>query len=1007
MNKISFKRIIGLFIFALIITVINTKSVFAATCQDVVNKLNDNDMQLKRYGLSMTYDRESKKYVVKSDVSNDTIETFHKFDKNFRKNKIKFKVDGLYFYEPSENAADEKKILKNEVEGKHSSSVINASGRINDYKNRGIIDSLSITAKGEFTIKRDILGDSDDSHSGVAVKLVPDGFNDPELVAACNSNATFYMMVYTSVETGEEKPPEEIIIETSSDSSFSYGQIDCTNYASKYKETEFNYNFCKDKLAAEKSSTTRNFTIKNYKKDTAGIKSSMIKYEEINGTLKEIKDPLAFKCNYKDTISGISKNDEEYYVNKNYIHGKGTITITEGQYVYTGEYSNTTKKAASCELECEEIVKVEYGPPVASKAGLCFEYKVKVTSRVNCAMKKEPTPPPKQYICTPTPWCNHPGGYPDHQGGPDDEFDECVSKCDGGIYSDRCTNKCYKQVYGESLVRETAGTLIEYGDGKTVDRSKLLYQFKYQGGEVVWDVGGKRVRRYEIASDGSKSYPAGPGGPKQHSHASRDVITDSYWHKHNSWGYPTSYYYYYDKTGIPKIEHCSSTDCWWELNKSDACKDKSNYRYLNHPSVYTDRYGTKYPGVSAQEQDKKENQKLYEELKKKCSAYASCNTTTAEFTISVDYTEKGNKTKQTIEFPYSNDKKNTITSKNNNASCLPGEDQGSILLSYDGCYKCGKVSENRMYMTEWSFPGTWIHNKNGNIAYVPTSVNNTSWRYIKNKFCLPLNIANVNEKWYNYYQAKVNGNDPTYSYNNTEYMNNITCPDGSKITNPCNYKETTITESDKIDYNINATARSFGMYEWDINISCFYAINDVFPKVKETDKCESKCTSSNSGKDDNKVIRQVDLNNLFPDKSGNQLASSDTTGRTPGFNWTSFADQTKKDTDYTSLPSNYAKWIQAKGTSVYSDRYLDYEINLTKEIITELKKEVNTGLGKNYTNWQGDVEINSVTNYQSPLFRNGGILSKNSKYPVGDAITCNNMKNYASTECEDFSGEVR
>ena len=66
MNKISFKRIIGLFIFALIITAINTKSVFAATCQDVVNKLNDNDMQLKRYGLSMTYDRESKKYVVKS-----------------------------------------------------------------------------------------------------------------------------------------------------------------------------------------------------------------------------------------------------------------------------------------------------------------------------------------------------------------------------------------------------------------------------------------------------------------------------------------------------------------------------------------------------------------------------------------------------------------------------------------------------------------------------------------------------------------------------------------------------------------------------------------------------------------------------------------------------------------------------------------------------------------------------------------------------------------------------
>ena len=150
-------------------------------------------------------------------------------------------------------------------------------------------------------------------------------------------------------------------------------------------------------------------------------------------------------------------------------------------------------------------------------------------------------------------------------------------------------------------------------------------------------------------------------------------------------------------------------------------------------------------------------------------------------------------------------------------------------------------------------------------------------------------------------------------------------------------------------------------------------------------------------------IRSVDLNNLFPDKDGNKLTSTDTTGRTPGYNWTSFADQTKKDEDYTSLPSKYTKWVQAKGTNVYSDRYLDYEINLTKEDINRIKKEVNTGLGKNYTNWQGETEVNSVVNYQSDLIRKE---IKNAKYPVGNAITCNNMKNYASTECEDFSGEV-
>ena len=53
------------------------------------------------------------------------------------------------------------------------------------------------------------------------------------------------------------------------------------------------------------------------------------------------------------------------------------------------------------------------------------------------------------------------------------------------------------------------------------------------------------------------------------------------------------------------------------------------------------------------------NEKLYERLYNTCSAYASCNTTITEFTISVDYTEKGNTTKQTYYFPYTtnNDKK--------------------------------------------------------------------------------------------------------------------------------------------------------------------------------------------------------------------------------------------------------------------------------------------------------------------------------------------------------------
>lgn len=1001
MNKLVYKRIIGLFIFALTF-MFGISNVYAATCDEVVTKLNDNDTQLKRYGLSMQYDKGSNKYVVTSNVSSATINAFHGFDSSFKKSDIKFKVAGLYFYEPTGNE-------KNDLRNENPRAVENISSRINEFKSNGVLSSLNIGHSGEITIKKDVFGARSDSNKiGLAIKLVPDGFNDPELVNSCGKNASFYVVVYTAVETGNQMNAQLFTTDYSAGSSSNYGKIDCTNYASKYDKNSFNYNFCEDKNNALASNSTRKFTIREYKK------GNMIKYEN-NSDSKAFKpnDALAFKCDYNDLVTGVSNSDAEYYTNKSYVYGEGTITIDlENGYRYSGEYTDTKANLdASCELKCEEVVKVEYGPPIASKAGLCFEYKVKVTSRVNCEMSKKPTEPPKQVVCTPTPWCNHQGGYADHQGGPNDDFDQCVVSCDGGKYSDKCVNKCYKQVYGKSIVRQTSGYEIAYDD-KVLGTSRKpldeLYEYKYKNGVLIWDVGatGSTVGRYVINSDGSKSKVTIKGGPKQNPPHGGVVATDSYWHKNEAWGYGSSVYTLYDKVGIPLIANCSTTNCWWDLNNSSLCTDKSNLRYLNHPDVYK---GTKNEGNSDIEADSEFNKKQYEKLVKQCEAYASCNTTTAEFTISVDYTEKGATKKQTINFPYTSDKKATIKSQDGGASCLP-EEKSSIILSSDGCYNCADVNEKKMYMTEWSFPGTWIHNKTGNITYNPDTINTTSWRKIKNKFCLPLNIANTNTKWYNYYQAKINGDDTSYSFNNTEYMNSITCSNGKKLTNTCDYRNTTFTSEDAkdIDYNIKATARKFGMYEWDIDISCFYAVNDLFPKVKESDKCEVTCTSDTKDSKDSKMrVRSVDLTNLFPDKDGNKLTDSSETGRTPGYNWTSFANQTKKDEEYTSLPSNYAKWVQAKGTSVYSDEYLDYEVNLTKEIINQLKKEVNSGMNKKYTNWQGDTEINSVTNYQSPLFRNGGILSKNSKYPVGNAITCNNMKNYASTECEDFSGEVK
>ena len=82
---------------------------------------------------------------------------------------------------------------------------------------------------------------------------------------------------------------------------------------------------------------------------------------------------------------------------------------------------------------------------------MCFEYKVRVTSRVSCNMTTEPS---KEYcensVCTPHPDCWHSGGSILTQAGPSEEFNSCIQSCDGGLYSKSCSTKCYNRVYGSS-----------------------------------------------------------------------------------------------------------------------------------------------------------------------------------------------------------------------------------------------------------------------------------------------------------------------------------------------------------------------------------------------------------------------------------------------------------------------------------------------------------------------------------------------------------------------------
>ncbi len=736
----------------------------------------------------------------------------------------------------------------------------------------------------------------------------------------------------------------------------STGKIDC-NVTYDSQKNNFEFNFCNDRAAAiaYANATKQEFPIEFKTEYSTYAKLAAAK--KLSPTVKYFCDPFGPLDKTKDSA--------DYYVNKSYLWGTIDYIVTGGPYVYNyggqnenGIGNNPKKESVSCTVRCDEVVTTEYGAPVASKAGLCFEYKVKVTSRVNCFVVKKPDPPKtEQGYCTPAPGCNHGNGYVDTAAGPVEEFEACIERCDGGKYTDKCSKKCYKEAYGNTNSSKTSleigyanrgtptllGNTVPRVEGNTC-KDPLYGRYDYYPNRgIIWAPENMLGRWYCKYINSYRRYPC--------------VKSDA------------------EGGGIASVCGCGA-ECMWV-----GCGGNT---YLN-------------PGESARDDTK--NIEIYNQVLRKCESYSKCSTTQAEFSINVSYTHGKSNSKQTVYFPYTqnNDKntKDTIkyTRETASVACTSVLPNTTIILS-NGCYTCADSnstndttgSSNNWYQTEWSFPGTWIHNKTGEISYVP--VTQPGWVKYKRKYCIPLDANNVNQKWWN-----------AYYVNRYKDLHNLSyfVPSYSKCeVTSC---DTTFTQEDanNLDHNINAHTRKFGLLEWDIDISCFYALNKNFPKHESGLSCtvkDTKCLDSEASYN----IRPVELSNLFPAEDGSTLSTSTTTGRTPGFNWSVYATNILKDQDYTSRPGNYVKWVQKKGYNVYSDDYLDYEFDLTKDVINKIKKAKD-----NYTAFTGEAAMNSVVNYRSSLFRGGNAIIHSDKIPSTTALKCNNMKNYRSDECDDFA----
>ena len=1009
MKRIHYKRISGLFILLAIFLIGNPINIYAKgkttkeKCAEIKAEISGADYFANRYGIAIDEkDSDSDNIVVK--MKSDA------FPSGLKAKNVKFKVVRIASFKGFDD--------KGNINYDGSKSVTDANTISNEY----IISGNKILTPGKkIKIKRGNLS----SQNGFEVYLEPDGWKDPiDTIPDCNIK--WGINVYAEIESsGGGVTKGTVTVDYGSDTTELIPHTDCTGWENFPDKKSLNYKFCHAKAEAYKRNTNKNKRVFDF-----GELEQMTS-EVVSGAYEKKYDPSKFTCDKKTIINGQSLisqrlngdfyaqyKDSYYDSNTDYMYGYAKVKKEASEYIYHLEGLDKPKtESVKCSLKCEEAVIVEYGPPVASEAGLCFGYKVKLTSIVSCEQIKAPKKPEHPGWCNPRPLCIHPGGGTYLQGGPNEEFDSCIKNCDGGKYTEKCVSKCYNKVYGKGNKKVSNELQLKYevqkvndNDSNSKKSGKWIMpapKYDYQQGQVVWD-NAKTTDKY-----------ARPITSSNWNGSNYIIDTDPLWHRTHSWGVGTLSFYtaYHNPTGIPKKANCKDS-CYWQ-----GCNPK--VEYLNQEQA---------------EADAEYNKQVYNELKDICNAAASCTTTTAEFTIKVNkegnpvVDKDGKEQEGNIEFPYSTaDKKDKLTSQgkpDNHEVKLPDD---TTIIGYNGCYKDYK--EKRWYQTEWTFPGTWIESKSKKMQFIPTKDN--GYRVYEGLFCLPRNAKTVNKDWWWYYYANVTSgaittspwnldkncsDDPTddkppckYSVNDQNYMNNIDKCKSSNGSGTATCDLSSKKDASKLPeptMNIRAESNKFGYFGWNIVVECFYAMvkDKTCPNPTDTSTAASsaKVCKDPVNTETGYRIRTVDLGNLFPSEEGTKLTNPDSTGRSPGFNWSEYATQTTKDKGFISNPKAYTKYVQENGRKIYSDENMDYRIKLTKDMITEVKRKVRSGeidYGKPINDNGSIIENSSVIHYKSAYIRESG---RGIVYPGDTALKCNNIgEREKNTKSEGYTASCQ
>ena len=765
----------------------------------------------------------------------------------------------------------------------------------------------------------------------------------------------------------------------------------------------------------------------------------------VDGTGKKVeKSTINLACNYSlsqyDVKEIIAHNFQDTYLNDNsgkltsyyYDDYRGDANpVFNTTYFYASQtteksepykwHLNTGKNGeegqavtevgqATCKRVCEEVVKVDYGPPIAVKAGMCFEYRVKVSSIVQCKSDTSGTTEPKApEVCLPTPTCYSNAMKEEMKvAGPTEDFQACVESCDGGKYSEKCSNSCYNKVYGDkkdnkvnstSTVNPTLlgatlatckpGQYFRYGNKDSrVNWCDFKYQYQQDGTNWLLPasmVSSKEGREYLYARAGiyygstnytwptlSNSYQTTTRTSYRENGSAgilRGYYNNDQCHDTCSWvgSSCTGKYLYFDYGYYQKLcsklgsqaSNCTSqtkSPTYKELTGIDL-KDKDGKDYVINNSKDLRKADTIY------------NKKIKQKVLEACEASTTCNQSESTYIIHFNYSLKGETEVVTVP-PYSEPNKSTL--KNKFSETIKA--QGEILLSYGGCYADNNEG-NRWYQSEWTFPGTWIRLKGNKVSFTEPS-DKQSWAFQKGKVCLPPNMKNTNAKWAaQFIKATEAVNNPTYT---SDWEFSKDAQDKVK-TDPKH--AFTSTKDNYEGYNIYAESNGFGHFNWNFSISCFWSMTDGSTTVdcvgdtcnencgKDGVECtcnekDGNCEKKNS--DEGYTIRSFDSDD--PVLEGVQKKELLTTERNTPFNWSHGAwMKYMKAGGYDIDPEVYLQELK-ENKDIFDDEP-DLEVTLTSDNINQIRK-YNKDHNKDGYSFEGQVTSamgTGVTYYESPF----------------------------------------